>query len=81
MVNDTDTLHTLAHIVEEIAGVESAEVTPEKSFIDDLDLDSLIMVEITLQIEDTFGVKIPDDQIAELRTVGNAVSYIDGHRP
>lgn len=80
MVNNTDILNAIAKIVEEVAGVDSAEVTTEKSFTDDLDIDSLSMVEITLAVEDGFEVKIPDDQVAEWRTVGDAVSYIAGHR-
>ena len=66
----------LAEIVEEIAGVAAADVTPEKSFVDDLDIDSLSMVEIAVQAEDKFGVKIPDDELANLKTVGDAVNYI-----
>jgi acyl carrier protein len=66
----------LAAIVEEIAGVAAADVTPEKSFVDDLDIDSLSMVEIAVQAEDKFGVKIPDDELANLKTVGDAVNYI-----
>ena len=66
----------LADIVEEIAGVAAADVTPEKSFVDDLDIDSLSMVEIAVQAEDKFGVKIPDDELANLKTVGDAVNYI-----
>ena len=54
----------LAEIVEEVAGIDAAEVTPDKSFVDDLDIDSLSMVEIAVQAEDRFGVKIPDDQLA-----------------
>lgn len=69
-------LSDFAEIVEEIAGVDAEEVTPEKSFVDDLDIDSLSMVEIAVQAEDKFGVKIPDDQLAELKTVNDAVSYI-----
>jgi acyl carrier protein len=67
----------LAEIVEEVAGIDTAEVTVEKSFVDDLDIDSLSMVEIAVQAEDKFGVKIPDEQLAELKTVGDAVSYIE----
>jgi acyl carrier protein len=78
--NTTDILNALAKIVEEVADVDSAEVTTEKSFTDDFDIDSLAMVEITVQVEDMFAVKIPDDQIAELRTIGDAVSYIADHR-
>ena len=71
-----DVLHGLAEIVEEVAGVSVDEVTPEKSFVDDLDIDSLSMVEIAVQAEDKFGVKIPDDELANLKTVGDAVDYI-----
>ena len=70
----------LAEIVEEIAGVAAADVTPEKSFVDDLDIDSLSMVEIAVQAEDKFGVKIPDDELANLKTVGDAVNYIASKR-
>jgi acyl carrier protein len=75
-VSNEDILSGLADIVEEIAGVDASEVTAEKSFVDDLDIDSLSMVEIAVQAEDKFGVKIPDDQLAELKTVGDAVNYI-----
>jgi acyl carrier protein len=75
-VSNEDILSGLAEIVEEIAGVDASEVTSEKSFVDDLDIDSLSMVEIAVQAEDKFGVKIPDDQLAELKTVGDAVDYI-----
>ncbi|MFJ2400723.1 acyl carrier protein [Streptomyces xanthochromogenes] len=80
MANNTDILNTLAEIVAEVAGVDSAQVTTEKSFIDDLDIDSLSMVEITVALEDRFAVKFPDDRIAELKTVGETVSYIATHR-
>ncbi|GHF24330.1 MULTISPECIES: acyl carrier protein [Streptomyces] len=79
MVNTTDILDALAKIVEEVTGIDSADVTTEKSFTDDLDIDSLSMVEITVQLEDTFEVQIPDDQAAKLRTVGDAVSYVVNH--
>ena len=66
----------LAAIIEEIAGVAVDEVSLDKSFVDDLDIDSLSMVEIAVQAEDKFGVKIPDDELANLKTVGDAVNYI-----
>ncbi|MCX2731555.1 acyl carrier protein [Saccharopolyspora sp. NFXS83] len=66
----------LASIVEEVAGVDAEDVKVEKSFVDDLDIDSLSMVEIAVQAEDKFGVKIPDDELANLKTVGDAVDYI-----
>jgi acyl carrier protein len=67
----------LAEIVEEVAGVSAADVTADKSLTDDLDNDSLSMVEIAVQAEDKFGVKIPDDELANLKTVADAVGYID----
>ena len=78
-MSNEDILSGLAEIVEEIAGVDAAEVTADKSFVDDLDIDSLSMVEIAVQAEDKFGVKIPDDQLAELKTVADAVNYISSH--
>ena len=66
----------LGKIIEEVTGIEPSEVTPEKSFVDDLDIDSLSMVEIAVQTEDKYGVKIPDEDLAGLRTVGDVVSYI-----
>ena len=67
----------LAEILEEVAGVLPADVSEEKSFTDDLDVDSLSMVEIALAAEERFGVKIPDDELANLKTVGDAVCYIE----
>jgi len=66
----------LAEIIEEVTGIEPSEVTPEKSFVDDLDIDSLSMVEIAVQAEDKFGVKIPDDELANLKTVGDAMTKL-----
>jgi acyl carrier protein len=75
-VSNEDIQKGLAEIVEEVAGVAADDVTVEKSFVDDLDIDSLSMVEIAVQAEDKFGVKIPDDELANLKTVGDAVNYI-----
>jgi acyl carrier protein len=76
MATNEDILDGLAEIVEEVAGVAKDEVSLEKSFVDDLDIDSLSMVEIAVQAEDRFGVKIPDDELANLKTVGDAVDYV-----
>jgi acyl carrier protein len=66
-----------AEILDEIAGVPAADVTPEKSFLDDLDLDSLTMVEVATAAEDKFNVKIPDDDLKDLKTVQDAVTYVE----
>ena len=76
MADNAEILAGLAEIVEEVAGVAQDDVTIEKSFVDDLDIDSLSMVEIAVQAEDKFGVKIPDDELANLKTVGDAVNYV-----
>ncbi len=70
----------LADIVNEIAGIPNDEVTEEKSFTDDLDVDSLSMVEVVVAAEERFGVKIPDDDVKGLKTVGDAVGYIESHQ-
>jgi acyl carrier protein len=80
-VTNEEILSDLADIVKEVAGVDTSEVTLEKSFVDDLDIDSLSMVEIAVQVEDRFGVKVPDDELANLRTVGDAVDYIVKSEP
>jgi acyl carrier protein len=70
----------LADIVNEIAGIPNDEVTEDKSFTDDLDVDSLSMVEVVVAAEERFGVKIPDDDVKGLKTVGDAVGYIASHQ-
>jgi acyl carrier protein len=66
-----------AEILDEIAGVAAADVTPEKNFINDLDLDSLTMVEVATAAEDKFNVSIPDDDLKDLKTVQDAVEYVE----
>ncbi|MGW4119481.1 meromycolate extension acyl carrier protein AcpM [Nocardia sp. NPDC004711] len=66
----------IAEIVEEVTGIDAAEVVIEKSFVDDLDIDSLSLVEIAVQLEDRYSVKVPDEDLASLRTVGDAVAYV-----
>ena len=67
----------LAEILEEVAGVLPADVSEEKSFTDDLDVDSLSMVEIIYAAEEKFSVSIPDEEAKNLKTVGDAVAYIE----
>lgn len=69
-------LEGLAVIVNEVAGVPVEDVQPDKSFVDDLDIDSLSMVEVVMASEDKWGVKIPDSEVKNLKTVGDAVAYI-----
>jgi acyl carrier protein len=56
--------------------VPADQVTPDKTFVDDLDIDSLSMVEIAVAAQDKFGVEIPDDQLKDLKTVQDVVEYV-----
>ena len=67
----------LAEILGEVADVAPADVQDDKSFTDDLDVDSLSMVEVVVAAEEKFSVKIPDDEVKNLKTVGDAVAYIE----
>ena len=67
----------LAEIVNEVAGIDADDVQLDKSFVDDLDVDSLSMVEVVVAAEEKFGVTIPDDEVKNLKTVGDAVAFIE----
>jgi acyl carrier protein len=69
-------LEGLATIVNEVAGVPVEDVQPDKSFVDDLDIDSLSMVEVVMAAEDKWGVQLPDSEVKNLKTVGDAVGFI-----
>jgi len=75
-MTEQEILAGLGEIIEEIAGVPADEVTPSKGFVDDLDIDSLSMVEIAVAAQDKFGVEIPDDQLKDLTTVQDVVNYV-----
>ena len=67
----------LASILQEVADVSPEDVSDDKSFTDDLDVDSLSMVEVAMAAEEKFGVKIPDNEVQNLKTVGDAVAFIE----
>ncbi len=67
----------LRTLIAESLGVEEEEVTPEASFEDDLNVDRQELVDLMVAIEEEFEVKIPDDAMAEIVTVGDAVEYIE----
>ena len=71
----------LAEIIDEVAGVPADEVTPEKNFVEDLDIDSLSMVEIAVAAQDKFGVEIPDEQLKDLKTVQDVITYVSKNQP
>jgi len=66
-------------IIAEQLGVEEAEVTPSASFVDDLGADSLDTVELVMALEENFDIEIPDDAAEKIRTVQDAIDYIEKH--
>jgi acyl carrier protein len=71
-----EVLSGLAEIVNDETGIATDAVQLDKSFTDDLDIDSISMMTIVVNAEDKFDVKIPDDEVQNLLTVGDAVNYI-----
>jgi len=65
------------NIVVEQLGVEPEQVTTEASFVDDLGADSLDNVELVMALEEEFGMEIPDEEAEKIRTVGEAINYIN----
>ena len=72
-----DIFNKVVEIIVEELGVDSEEVTPEASFIDDLGADSLDVVELVMAFEDEFDLEIPDEDAENIKTVQNAVDYIE----
>ena len=72
-----EVLAGLAELITDETGISADEVALEKSFTDDLDIDSISMMTIVVNAEEKFDVKIPDDEVKNLKTVGDAVAYIE----
>ena len=74
------TYERLKKIVVEQLGADEDEVKPEASFVDDLNADSLDLVELIMELEEQFGLEIPDEEVEKITTVEEAVDYVDQHR-
>lgn len=67
-------------IIAEQLGVGEGEIRPESAFIEDLGADSLDIVELVMTIEEEFDIEIPEDDAEQIKTVQNAIDYINEHR-
>ena len=75
-----EVLAGLAELVTDETGIDASEVAMEKSFTDDLDIDSISMMTIVVNAEEKFGVTIPDEEVKNLKTVGDAVTFITSNQ-
>ena len=72
-----DIKEKVTEIIVEQLNVEEDAIKPEASFIDDLDADSLDTVELIMAFEEEFGMEIPDEEAEKIKTVGDAIAYIE----
>ena len=75
----TDTFERIRDIVAEELGLDKASIKPESSFREDLDADSLDLVELIMAFEEEFDCEIADEDAQAIQTVGDAVAYLEQH--
>lgn len=75
-MNNLATFDKIKAIIVDQLGVDEADVTLDASFVDDLGADSLDIVELVMALEEEFGLEIPDEEAEKIRTVGDAVNFI-----
>jgi acyl carrier protein len=69
-----------AHLADEL-GIQASEIEEGTRFKEDLDADSLDLVELVMELEDTYGIKMPEEDAARIHTVGQAVDFVLAHDP
>ena len=73
-------LTKIQEITADRLGVDEADVTPDASFREDLEADSLDLVELIMELEEQFGMEIPDEEAEKITTVEEAVDYVQEHQ-
>jgi acyl carrier protein len=79
MKSDTEVFERLKKLIVDQLGVDEADVVPGASFVDDLNADSLDLVELIMSLEEEFKLQISDKEAEEIKTVGDAQEYIEEH--
>ena len=79
-MSDGTTYDRLKTIIVEQLGVDEEEVTPQASFVEDLNADSLDLVELIMSLEEEFGMEISDEDAERIQKVSDAVEYIEEHQ-
>ena len=74
------TFDKVKEVIIDKLGIEDSKIESGSSFVDDLGADSLDTVELIMQLEEEFGIEIPDDDAEKITTVGSAVEYIKKHQ-
>ncbi len=72
-------LQKLQRIIAEQLEIDEKDITPNSDIVDDLGADSLDIVDLVMSIEDEFGIEVPDEAVEEIKTVDDAVKYIEDH--
>ena len=76
----SETLNEVKAIIKDLLGADDDKITPEARFREELEADSLDLVELIMAFEDKFGAEISDDDAQKITTVGDVVKYIDEHK-
>jgi len=71
-------LNEVKSVFGSVAKIDSSRITPETSLADDLDIDSLTLIEVVVALEDRFDVLVPDDEWQRFATVGDIVNHLEG---
>ena len=76
---DTQIFEKIRYLLAEQLDIPADSITPESDIIDDLEADSLTVLDMVMTLEDEFDIEIPDEDVEKLRTVGSVVSYVEDH--